>query len=75
VPLACVLGASIRLDELLLKRDRSLIDQSLHARLGGTGTVKVKRSYRGVTHGVQGAYTAAPPGTVWMSPRARDRVR
>lgn len=40
----------------------------------GTGTVKVKRSYRGVTHGVQGAYTAAPPGTVWMSPRARDRV-
>jgi hypothetical protein len=40
----------------------------------GTGKVKVKRSYRGVTHGVQGAYTAAPPGTVWMSPRARDRV-
>ena len=40
----------------------------------GTGTVKIKRSYRGVTHGVQGAYTQAPPGTVWMSPRARDRV-
>ena len=40
----------------------------------GTGTVKVKRSYVGVTHGKQGAYTADPPGTVWMSPRARTRV-
>ena len=40
----------------------------------GTGTVKVKRSFRGVTHGVQGAFTDPPPGTVWMSARARDRV-
>jgi nicotinamide mononucleotide (NMN) deamidase PncC len=40
----------------------------------GTGTVKVKRSFTGVTHGAQGAFTAPPPGTVWMSPRARDRV-
>jgi hypothetical protein len=40
----------------------------------GTGTVKVKRSFMGVTHGVQGAFTAPPTGTVWMSPRAKDRV-
>ena len=31
-------GTSIRLEQLLLKRDRSLIDQSLHARLGATTT-------------------------------------
>ena len=31
-------GTSIPLEELLLKRDRSLIDQSLHARLGATTT-------------------------------------
>jgi len=31
-------GTPIRLEELLLKRDRSLIDQSLHARLGATTT-------------------------------------
>ncbi|HJS49822.1 MAG TPA: class II glutamine amidotransferase, partial [Gaiellaceae bacterium] len=31
-------GTSIRLEELLLKRDRSLIDQSLHSRLGATPT-------------------------------------
>jgi hypothetical protein len=40
----------------------------------GTGTVKVKRSYTGVTHGAHGATTTPPAGTVWMSPRARDRV-
>jgi glutamine amidotransferase len=31
-------GSPIRLDELLIKRDRSLIDQSLHARQGATPT-------------------------------------
>jgi glutamine amidotransferase len=31
-------GTPIRLEELLVKRDRSLIDQSLHARLGATTT-------------------------------------
>lgn len=31
-------GTSIPLEELLIKRDRSLIDQSLHARLGATTT-------------------------------------
>jgi predicted glutamine amidotransferase len=31
-------GSPIPLEELLLKRDRSLIDQSLHARLGATTT-------------------------------------
>jgi predicted glutamine amidotransferase len=31
-------GAPIRLEELLVKRDRSLIDQSLHARQGATTT-------------------------------------
>jgi predicted glutamine amidotransferase len=31
-------GSSIRLEELLVKRDRSLIDQSLHSRLGATTT-------------------------------------
>ncbi len=31
-------GSSIRLEELLVKRDRSLIDQSLHARQGATPT-------------------------------------
>jgi predicted glutamine amidotransferase len=31
-------GSPIRLDELLIKRERSLIDQSLHARLGATTT-------------------------------------
>jgi predicted glutamine amidotransferase len=31
-------GSPIRLEELLVKRDRSLIDQSLHARLGATTT-------------------------------------
>jgi DNA-binding CsgD family transcriptional regulator len=31
VPLACVFGIPIRLEELLVKRDRSLIDQSLHS--------------------------------------------
>jgi glutamine amidotransferase len=31
-------GTPIRMEELLLKRDRSLIDQSLHARLGATTT-------------------------------------
>jgi len=31
-------GSPIRLEELLLKRDRSLIDQSLHARQGATPT-------------------------------------
>jgi len=31
-------GSPIRMEELLLKRDRSLIDQSLHARLGATTT-------------------------------------
>lgn len=40
----------------------------------GTGTIKVERSYNGVTHGAQGAFVAPPDGTVWMSPRARDRV-
>jgi hypothetical protein len=39
----------------------------------GTATVKVKRSYIGVTHGDQGAYKHSP-GNLWMSPRARDRV-
>jgi hypothetical protein len=40
----------------------------------GTGTVKVTRSYTGVTHGAQGAFSVPPDGTVWMSPRARTRV-
>jgi hypothetical protein len=40
----------------------------------GTGTIKVKRSFTGVTHGPQGAFTQPPVGTVWMSPRARDRI-
>jgi predicted glutamine amidotransferase len=31
-------GSPIRLEELLVKRDRSLLDQSLHARLGATTT-------------------------------------
>ena len=31
-------GSPIRIEELLLKRDRSLIDQSLHSRLGATTT-------------------------------------
>lgn len=31
-------GSAIRLEELLVKRDRSLIDQSLHARQGATTT-------------------------------------
>jgi predicted glutamine amidotransferase len=31
-------GTPIRLEELLIKRERSLIDQSLHARLGATTT-------------------------------------
>jgi predicted glutamine amidotransferase len=31
-------GSPIKLDELLIKRDRSLIDQSLHSRLGATTT-------------------------------------
>jgi predicted glutamine amidotransferase len=31
-------GSPIRLEELLVKRDRSLIDQSLHARQGATPT-------------------------------------
>ena len=39
----------------------------------GTGKVKVKRSFLGVTHGVQGAFTDGS-GTGWMSPRARDRI-
>jgi hypothetical protein len=40
----------------------------------GTGKIKVTRSFMGVTHGPQGAYTAPPVGTVWMSPRGRERV-
>jgi len=31
-------GSPIRLEELLVKRDRSLIDQSLHSREGATPT-------------------------------------
>ena len=31
-------GSPIRLEELLVKRDRSLIDQSLHSRQGATPT-------------------------------------
>ena len=31
-------GSPVKLDELLVKRDRSLIDQSLHARQGATTT-------------------------------------
>jgi predicted glutamine amidotransferase len=31
-------GSPIRLEELIVKRDRSLLDQSLHARLGATTT-------------------------------------
>jgi predicted glutamine amidotransferase len=31
-------GSPLRLDELLLNRDRSLVDQSLHSRLGATTT-------------------------------------
>ena len=31
-------GTPIRLEELLVKRDHSLIDQSLHARMGATTT-------------------------------------
>jgi hypothetical protein len=39
----------------------------------GTGTIKVKRSYTGVTHGNQGAYNPSP-ATIWMSPRAQARM-
>jgi predicted glutamine amidotransferase len=38
VPLVAYSGSPIRLEELLVKRDRSLIDQSLHARQGATTT-------------------------------------
>ena len=31
-------GTPIKLEELLLKRDHSLIDQSLHSRMGATTT-------------------------------------
>ena len=31
-------GSPLRLDELLLNRDRSLVDQSLHSQLGATTT-------------------------------------
>src|SRR4029453_19597438 len=31
-------GSPIKLEELLVKRDRSLIDQSLHSRMGATTT-------------------------------------
>lgn len=41
----------------------------------GTGTVKVKRSFNGVTTGVQGPFTSPPAGdVVWMSPRGQTRV-
>ena len=38
VPLARLFRIPIRLEELLIKRDRSLIDQSLHSRQGATPT-------------------------------------
>src|SRR3954453_16741816 len=38
VSLAGVSGWAIRLQEVLLDRDRSLIDQSMHGRLGATTT-------------------------------------
>jgi len=40
----------------------------------GTGTIKVKRSFKGVNHGINGATTSGPAGTLWMSPRAQDRI-
>jgi hypothetical protein len=39
----------------------------------GTGTIKVRRSFVGVTHGNHGAYTPSP-ATIWMSPRAQARI-
>ena len=41
----------------------------------GSGTIKGKRYWNGVTTGAQGAYTTPPAGeTVWMSPRGQARV-
>jgi hypothetical protein len=40
----------------------------------GTGTVKVKRSWRGVTHGINGTTNNGNIGILWMSPRAQDRI-
>jgi predicted glutamine amidotransferase len=60
-------GTSIRLEELLLKRDRSLIDQSLHSRLGATTT-------NGDGFGV-GWYEAGEPPRLYKSthPAWNDR--
>jgi hypothetical protein len=40
----------------------------------GTGTVKVKRSYKGVVHGLNGVTNSGNVGQLWMSPRAQDRI-
>lgn len=40
----------------------------------GTGKIKVKRSFTGVTHGINGQTTSDNIGTLWMSPRAQDRI-
>jgi glutamine amidotransferase len=60
-------GAPIKLEELLVKRDRSLIDQSLHARQGATTT-------NGDGFGV-GWYDADDPPRVYRSthPAWNDR--
>jgi hypothetical protein len=50
-------GSPIRLEELLLNRDRSLIDQSLHSRLGATTT-------NGDGFGVGSRYTVMHPERV-----------
>jgi predicted glutamine amidotransferase len=60
-------GSPIKLEELLVKRDRSLIDQSLHAREGATTT-------NGDGFGV-GWYGASETPTVYRSvhPAWNDR--
>src|SRR5215204_7246199 len=60
-------GSPIRLEELLVKRDRSLIDQSLHSREGATPT-------NGDGFGV-GWYEAGEPPRVYRSvhPAWNDR--
>jgi hypothetical protein len=40
----------------------------------GTGKIKVKRSFTGVTYGINGQTTSGNAGNLWMSPRAQDRI-
>ena len=62
-------GSPIRLEELLLKRDRSLIDQSLHSRLGATTTNGTASASAGTTTPTRRGSTAASirPGTTRTS--------